>query len=1387
MSKQCKVSRIAFAISFAFAGTVSALETNLKQNKCDSSCQQQENSGSISTSNELVSSAIGENVERHLVRKNFNLHALSDAELEVLSPKLITKKEFETKDDSNLVFNSGLHSLSKSTLNEIHRIIELLKDKEQLKLHFVGHADNQKLSVNSQKIYGNNQGLSERRAQIIAEYFKSNLKLSSDAVSTEGKADRVPLASNSTMEGMAQNRRVEIVASYIETKSKSRIKQICAGEIEAVKGMRITVDGEPVSSHYRNKKLTGINNADQQRCADVALEKLDIQLQYDNLTTESKLNVSHALIKTENGLKLAFQGYSNYFHFIDKAELLIYPSANKKPLISIELNASLSGQWLIPEELIGETLSYQLRVYNNTAQNSSINVFDETSIVPLPVVEKLAIYDAKIINENSSAEEKAQFETELSESLLSGYGDSRLSKQNITVKGGSLTLSGINVPADHSIYFLGRKIPLSQEHSFVNKQILPAKVHRVEVAVLDNNGNGQLIYRDLDLNQNNWFYVGLADLTVGENSSNGPIELMTGDQQHYDGDLFVDGRLAFYAKGKWLDDYIITSSVDTREQPIGDVFSNFSAKDPASLFRRLEDENHFSVYGDDSKLEEDAPTKGKFYFKIEDDKSQLLWGNFRTQFDQTDLTRIERGLYGAQLDWNSKEATTFGEKQTQIDLFVAEADTSTTYEEQRGTGGSLYYLQHQDITSGSERVAIEYRDKDSDIVLSRIPLIAGSDYTIDSLQGRLLLARPLSSTSNDNLLIRDGGISGNPVFLVTNYEYTPGFEELDDLTIGGRVSHWISDSVKFGMTMSTQDIGEYKQKLAGVDLLYRYNENTYIKLEAAQSDGLATGAQRSSNGGYHFDAIESSNSPIKARASRIESSFSLTDFGLEKQGTGQFYWQQKEAGYNGLGQLTRYDTVQLGTNLSWPLTDSDNLNIKLDTRDEKGGIDKQSAELNLTHEFTDEWSFTLGVRKDETKSTNIAQISDIGLRTDVGVKLDYKKDTDWSAFLFAQDTIDSDVTRNENDRFGLGGRYQVSDKIALSGEISDGNLGFGSKIGADYQYSDASNLYLNYELDPDRTDNGIAGRNGQLVTGAKHRFTDSTSVYGEERYLHGQGQTGLTHAYGVDYSPTEHWTFGLALENGEMQQPDRTSIDRNAVSLSAGYASRNFKYAGAIEYREDAQITETRESWLTRNNFAYQVNPDWRTQLRVDVAISDNSGGNALNSDYTEALLGFAYRPVESDRFNAMLTYNFLEDLAPAEQFTASGVQNDYQQRSHVFAVDANYDLTSRWSIGGKYARRQGEIREGRDEGTWFESTADLYIIRADWHLVKHWDFLVEARRLEVNEIEERRSGALIALHRHIGEHVKLGVGYNFTDFSDDLTDMDYDAKGWFINLLGKF
>jgi len=1341
-------------------------------------CSAREVDGRIEGDGSFFAGKILANSEKLLSQNNWTFHGLTPRPSRQLVEPSIEHKTLKLDTLPQLNFVSGQHMITDKAKAGMDKVIAQLKDKHNVRLHFVGHSDNQHLSQRAKKTYQTNIGLSNFRASVIAKYFQEQLALENSAITTEGKGSSVPIAANTTLVGMAKNRRVELYAWYDEAVQLQPITQestfvrteVCQLIKTPSKPFVVTIDGKPITVEQ------SANNADHQRCTDVALDNTNVQLQYDNLKVKPALNVTSVVRHHDDKTTVDFQGYSNYSTFVNKAEVRIFThnnSTQSEPAFIIDLNSQFSGHWPSEQTLsalnLHQPLHYRLRVYGIN------NQFDETQTFTL------------------NLDQQTRIDLPLEQALLAGYGESHIALQNIPLNGGTLTVNGKNIPNKHQVYFLGQSLPVNSQRQFVAEQIIASGVHNVEVAIINEQGNGQLFQRHLELKKDDWFYVGMADLTLGKNSSNGPITLVTGDQHHFDGDLFVDGRLAFYAKGKWRDKYTITSSLDSQEESIENLFSNLNKKDPTSLLRRLDEENHYAVYGDDSTLIEDAPTQGRFYAKINDDKSKLMWGNFIADIEETEFSRIERGLYGANLDWNSEDLTQFGERVSNINVFAAEAGTSAAYEELRGTGGSLYYLQHQDISQGSERVTIEVRDKDSDLVLSSTPLIAGQDYDVDSLQGRVLLTKPLASVSSDNLVVRTGGLSGHPTYLVVNYEFTPGFDDLDDLTIGGRASYWLNDNLKLGVTGSKQEMGEQDHQLKGLDLTYRFTAQSYLKLEAAQTQGQASSSVSSNNGGFHFGDISSTSAADdKANAYRLESAFVFSDFSSdsssqnENQGRGNLYWQQRQQGFSGVGQFSQYDTEQAGLQLNLPITDDTQTSLRLDSRNEDGGIDKLSAELNIAHQLNQQWQLSAGLRIEDSEAASAELSQNTGERTDLAVELAYQQSAEWGVHAFAQGTLKHDDSKLANNRLGLGGNYQLNDAITLSGEVSEGNQGFGAQLGSDYQYSDASNVYVNYELDPDRTDNGLAGRNGQFVSGVRHRFSDTVNVYGEERYQHGDSRIGLTHAYGIEFLPSEQWVLGLSYENGEQESPGQTTLKRNAIALNAGYATQNFKYGTALEYRKDEQGLEERNSYLVRNNLSYKVNPDWRAQLRVDFAISNSNISEQLNSDYTEALLGFAYRPVDNDKFNALMTYTYLYDLAPANQFVNSNQQNDYQQRSHVFAVDANYDLTTRWTLGAKYAHKLGEARQGREQGDWFDSKTDLYVVRADWHVIRHWDFLIEARMLAVHEAQDKRKGFLTAIHRHFGQNLKVGIGYNFTDFSDDLTDLNYDAKGWFINIIGK-
>ena len=251
-----------------------------------------------------------------------------------------------------------------------------------------------------------------------------------------------------------------------------------------------------------------------------------------------------------------------------------------------------------------------------------------------------------------------------------------------------------------------------------------------------------MFLRDLEFEKNDWFYVGIADVTASETHTRGPADLLQGENAPYDYDSTLDGRLAFYVNGKFNEHWHLSASADTREGPVDELFSNFLNKSPDSLFRRIDPDYHYPTFGDDSVVEEVAPTLGKFYVKLARDESHAMWGNFKINYGENELAHVDRGLYGGNLHYQSEATTSFGEQRFSIDGFAAEPGTLASREEFRGTGGSLYFLRNQDILVGSERLRIELRDKDSGLVTGVKNLRPVLDYDIDYLQGRVVLAEP---------------------------------------------------------------------------------------------------------------------------------------------------------------------------------------------------------------------------------------------------------------------------------------------------------------------------------------------------------------------------------------------------------------------------------------------------------------------------------------------------------------------------------------------------------------------------------------------------------------------------------------------------------------------
>ena len=66
---------------------------------------------------------------------------------------------------------------------------------------------------------------------------------------------------------------------------------------------------------------------------------------------------------------------------------------------------------------------------------------------------------------------------------------------------------------------------------------------------------------------------------------------------------------------------------------------------------------------------------------------------------------------------------------------------------------------------------------------------------------------------------------------------------------------------------------------------------------------------------------------------------------------------------------------------------------------------------------------------------------------------------------------------------------------------------------------------------------------------------------------------------------------------------------------------------------------------MFRNSFKYQVNPGTRLVGKFNHSDSDSSLGTFYDGGFTEAVLGYAYRPVSHDRLNTLVKYTYFYNV----------------------------------------------------------------------------------------------------------------------------------------------
>lgn len=1100
-----------------------------------------------------------------------------------------------------------------------------------------------------------------------------------------------------------------------------------------------------------------------------------------------------ATVPFENGRvirPLRFHSYNNYASFIQKLEVTLYRGTDTDlvmPLARIELPADYVGdaEWSgeLPPQIklrTGDELIYVARAYG------AGGAFDETRLQRIQLVTP-ADFDRglQITRENvqktlgQALDGDSAQDLQLSNSI---YGQSMLRLQNIPIHGSRVRLYGRNLEPNSRVRINGQDFPVDLEQKFAAEFLEPVGEHRYDVSVESRDAPSAQRQLDVDVTGRYLFLVAIADVTVSKNSASGNLQPLAADDR--DNDSFLsEGRLAFYLKGKLRGKYLVTAQADTQDRELKYLFRDFTQADAQDVFRRLDPDLYYPVYGDDSTTYRDVDTQGRLYLRVDWDQSQAVWGNYATGITGTEYGQYVRSLYGGALNWRSMEATPLGEARSQLKVFGSEAQSAPGHSEFLGTGGSLYYLRHTDVLPGSEQVVLEVRDRTTGRTETRATLQEGVDYEIDNLQGRLILTRPLAQLTRENVrsITRDMPLDGYDQLLLVDYEYVPlGFSS-DDVTYGARGRQWIGDHVAIGGTWIDENRSGENYSLKGADLTLQAGRGTYLKMEQTRTDATAAPVFYSDNGGLSFIRRNPYEGRRSGTASAVEARANLRELGWTTQDWSLgAWWRDVDAGFSVARQDTGLPIQEYGAEFLGYLTDDFSLYGR-HTRTEQGDLALEQSQLTAEWRLGNDGQLTgelRRVREEQQLQSVDALLAAIGYRQRFG--------SSWEVYGTGQVTLDDDGGAYEkNDLLTLGARYLFGDRSSVGAEVSGGSRGHGAKVDGEYRMAPDHSLYGSYSYSTDRTGTDPlfdTGLQSGWTLGQRWRLSNQVNVYNESQYLRDRRQdsAGIVHTFGMDFYPAQGWNLGFTIMDGELDST-MGRVDRRAYSVSGGRTDAVAQWNSKLEYRRDSGA-EQREQWVTTNRLLYKLNEDWRFALRANYADTEDRIDRLADAKLVETNMGFAWRPHDTTRWAGFGKFTYLYDVASLGQEGG----NLYDQRSQILSLEGIRQLGARWEVAGKLASRWGDYRTGRGEGAWLDSRADFAALQLRYRLFAQWEGLAEHRWLKVREGGVRK-GWLVGVDRRVGENFKVGVGYNFTEFSDDMTELKYDQKGFFLNMAGYY
>ncbi|MEK7434877.1 MAG: S-layer homology domain-containing protein, partial [Cyanobacteriota bacterium] len=296
-----------------------------------------------------------------------------------------------------------------------------------------------------------------------------------------------------------------------------------------------------------------------------------------------------------------------------------------------------------------------------------------------------------------------------------------------------------------------------------------------------------------------------------------------------------------FTQGTLFEDYLLTLAFDTRKK------LNQNEDQVDSIFRDRTEDRFYPIYGDSSQVTQIVQANSPLYFKLEKEKSNLMWGDFSSASSSENssidnsarLALYSRNLTGGKLNLDLPEM---------LNLNVFGSLESQSYKEEfiRAAGVSgPYFLDKFPLVYGTERISIQVRDR-SDLssgingkIIDTKQLTKLTDYTINYFDGTIVFTRPISAFEirKDPQTNQDKQFD---VFISVAYEYKSSSK---NNVIGGSMSAKLPLGFTVGGSYVTENLNLFNKEierpyqLMGGNFSQRFSQYFDLMGEYAYSNG----------------------------------------------------------------------------------------------------------------------------------------------------------------------------------------------------------------------------------------------------------------------------------------------------------------------------------------------------------------------------------------------------------------------------------------------------------------------------------------------------------------------------------------------------------------------